>query len=106
MEEHLRFVACLIDGDFQVPANSTIHAVLCRHGRVTALGRRRPRAQGTELSPGLASRRPASSRLITACGSSASGATISAHRSGAQSHPSPVPAAEQHGQGVRQNLEA
>jgi transposase InsO family protein len=43
-----------LDGDFRVPANSTIHAVLCRHGLVKALGRRRPRAQGTELSPGLA----------------------------------------------------
>lgn len=43
-----------LDGDFRVPANSTIHAVLCRHGLVKALGRRRPRAQGTQLSPGLA----------------------------------------------------
>jgi transposase InsO family protein len=42
-----------LDGDFRVPANSTIHAVLCRHGLVKALGRRRPRAQGTELSPSL-----------------------------------------------------
>ena len=41
-----------LDGDFRVPANSTIHAVLCRHGLVKALGRRRPRAQGTALSPG------------------------------------------------------
>ncbi len=41
-----------LDGDFRVPANSTIHAVLCRHGLVKALGRRRPRAQGTKLSPG------------------------------------------------------
>lgn len=43
-----------LDGDFHVPANSTIHAVLCRHGLVKALGRRRPRAQGTQLSQGLA----------------------------------------------------
>lgn len=43
-----------LDGDFRVPANSTIHAVLCRHGLVKALGRRRPRAQGTQLSAGLA----------------------------------------------------
>ena len=42
-----------LDGDFRVPANSTIHAVLCRHGLVKALGRRRPRAQGTQLSQGL-----------------------------------------------------
>jgi transposase InsO family protein len=41
-----------LDGDFRVPANSTIHAVLCRHGLVKALGRRRPRAQGTALSQG------------------------------------------------------
>ena len=27
---------------------------MCRHGLVKALGRRRPRAQGTQLSPGLA----------------------------------------------------
>ncbi len=43
-----------LDGDFRAPANSTIHAVLCRHGLVKALGRRRPRAQGAKLSPGLA----------------------------------------------------
>src|SRR3954451_25300279 len=39
-------------GDLRVPAKSTIHAVLDRHGLVSRLGRRRNRAQGTPLSPG------------------------------------------------------
>jgi transposase InsO family protein len=43
-----------LDGDIRVPANSTIHAVLHRHGLVKALRRPRHRAQGTELSVGLA----------------------------------------------------
>jgi transposase InsO family protein len=43
-----------LDGDFRVPAKSTIHAVLCRHGLVKALGRPRHRASGTPLSAGLA----------------------------------------------------
>jgi transposase InsO family protein len=43
-----------LDGDIRVPANSTIHAVLHRHGLVKALRRSRHRAQGTELSAGLA----------------------------------------------------
>jgi len=43
-----------LDGDIRVPANSTIHAVLHRHGLVKALRRPRHRAQGTELSAGLA----------------------------------------------------
>ena len=42
-----------LDGDIRVPANSTIHAVLHRHGLVKALRRPRHRAQGTELSAGL-----------------------------------------------------
>ncbi len=41
-----------LDGDFRVPATSTIHAVLCRNDLVKALGRRRPRAKGTGLSAG------------------------------------------------------
>ncbi len=39
-------------GDVRVPARSTIHAVLDRHGLVTRMRRRR-RATGTPLSPGL-----------------------------------------------------
>jgi transposase InsO family protein len=39
-------------GDIRVPAKSTIHAVLDRHGLV-ARSRRRRRASGTPLSPGL-----------------------------------------------------
>jgi transposase InsO family protein len=39
-------------GDVRVPARSTIHAVLDRHGRVTRMRRRR-RATGTPLSQGL-----------------------------------------------------
>ena len=43
-----------LDGDIRVPAKSTIHAVLDRHGLVKRLGRRRNRATGTPLSPGIA----------------------------------------------------
>jgi transposase InsO family protein len=43
-----------LDGDIRVPAQSTVHAVLHRHGLVKAAGRPRQRAQGTELSRGLA----------------------------------------------------
>jgi transposase InsO family protein len=41
-------------GDIRIPAKSTIHAVLHRHGLVNGLRRPRPRATGTPLSPGLA----------------------------------------------------
>ena len=41
-----------LPGDFRVPAQSTIHAVLDRHGLVVRIGRRRNRAQGTPLSAG------------------------------------------------------
>ena len=41
-----------LPGDIKVPAKSTIHAVLDRHGLVSRLGRRRHRAQGTPLSQG------------------------------------------------------
>src|SRR5438874_10716635 len=37
-------------GDIRVPAKSTIHAVLDRHGLVKRLGRRRRHATGTPLS--------------------------------------------------------
>ncbi len=43
-----------LDGDFRVPAKSTIHAVLHRHHLVKGLSRRRRRAQGTPLSQGAA----------------------------------------------------
>jgi transposase InsO family protein len=43
-----------LDGDFRVPAKSTVHAVLCRHGLVKIPGRPRRRAEGTGLSPGTA----------------------------------------------------
>lgn len=43
-----------LDGDFRIPAKSTIHAVLHRHGLVKGIGRPRHRATGTSLSPGLA----------------------------------------------------
>jgi len=39
-------------GDVRVPANSTIHAVLDRHGLVRRMRKRRPRATGTPLSEG------------------------------------------------------
>jgi transposase InsO family protein len=41
-----------LDGDVRIPAKSTIHAVLCRHGLVHMPGRPRRRAEGTALSPG------------------------------------------------------
>jgi transposase InsO family protein len=41
-----------LDGDFRIPAKSTIHAVLHRHGLVKGLSRPRRRAQGTPLSEG------------------------------------------------------
>lgn len=41
-----------LDQDFRVPAKSTIHAVLHRHGLVKGMGRPRRRAQGTPLSAG------------------------------------------------------
>src|SRR5206468_5793975 len=43
-----------LDGDIRIPAKSTIHAVLHRHGLVKALRRSRQRASGTPLSPGVA----------------------------------------------------
>ena len=43
-----------LPGDVRIPAKSTIHAVLHRHGLVKGLRRPRPRAQGTALSPGIA----------------------------------------------------
>ncbi|WP_200808576.1 IS481 family transposase [Tistlia consotensis] len=43
-----------LDGDVRIPATSTIHAVLHRHGLVKPLGRPRRRATGTPLSAGAA----------------------------------------------------
>jgi transposase InsO family protein len=43
-----------LDGDVRVPAKSTIHAVLDRHGLVRRMGRKRHRATGTPLSEGAA----------------------------------------------------
>ena len=43
-----------LDGDIRIPAKSTIHAVLHRHGLVKTLRRPRSRATGTPLSAGLA----------------------------------------------------
>lgn len=41
-------------GDVRVPAKSTVHAVLDRHGLVRRNGRKRKRATGTPLSQGVA----------------------------------------------------
>jgi transposase InsO family protein len=41
-----------LNGDVRVPARSTIHAVLDRHGLVKRMGRKRQRASGTPLSEG------------------------------------------------------
>ena len=43
-----------LNGDVRVPARSTIHAVLDRHGLVKRMGRKRHRATGTPLSEGAA----------------------------------------------------
>jgi transposase InsO family protein len=43
-----------LDQDLRIPAKSTIHAVLHRHGLVKGIGRPRSRASGTELSSGAA----------------------------------------------------
>ena len=43
-----------LDQDFRVPAKSTIHTVLHRHGLVKGMNRPRHRAQGTPLSAGAA----------------------------------------------------
>jgi transposase InsO family protein len=43
-----------LNGDVRVPATSTIHAVLDRHGLVKRMGRPRNRARGTPLSEGAA----------------------------------------------------
>jgi transposase InsO family protein len=43
-----------LNGDVRVPAKSTIHAVLDRHGLVHRMSKRRNRATGTPLSPGVA----------------------------------------------------
>ena len=43
-----------LDQDLRIPAKSTIHAVLHRHGLVKGMRRRHGRATGTPLSPGAA----------------------------------------------------
>src|SRR4029078_9437200 len=43
-----------LPADVRIPAKSTIHAVLHRHGLVKAIPRLRQRASGTPLSPGIA----------------------------------------------------
>ena len=43
-----------LDQDVRIPAKSTIHAVLHRHGLVKGIRRPRSRASGTSLSPGAA----------------------------------------------------
>ena len=43
-----------LSGDIRVPAKSTIHTVLDRHGLVKRMGRKRSRASGTPLSAGAA----------------------------------------------------
>jgi len=43
-----------LDGDVRIPAKSTIHAVLYRHGLVKAIRRPHQRASGTPLSAGVA----------------------------------------------------
>jgi transposase len=49
------FLVRRLDGDVRVPAKSTIHAVLHRHGLVKVPGRPRHRVTGTPLSTGAAS---------------------------------------------------
>ena len=44
-----------LDGDVRIPAKSTVHAVLDRHGLVSRARQRRNRAEGTPLSQAVAS---------------------------------------------------
>ena len=62
-----------LDGDFLVPAKSTIHAVLCRHGLVKPLGRVRRRSAGTPLR-GVTSPTPCGALTSRASSNSATGA--------------------------------
>ena len=55
-----------LSGDVRVPARSTIHAVLDRHGLVKRVGRPRQRATGTPLSAGVLTRAPISRRRMVA----------------------------------------
>lgn len=43
-----------LPGEVRLPAISTVHCVLDRHGLVARIGRRRPRAEGTPLSQAVA----------------------------------------------------
>lgn len=52
-----------LDGDYRVPSISTVHAVMDRHGLVTHAKRRRAKASGTLLSPGLAPKRAAANHM-------------------------------------------
>ena len=52
-----------LDGDIRVPAKSTIHAVLHRHGLVKPIGRRRQRASGTSFERRRRAQRPVVRRL-------------------------------------------
>ena len=52
-----------LDGDVRVPAKSTVHAVLDRHGLVKRGGRPRHRARGTPLSDGRRAQRSVVRRL-------------------------------------------
>jgi hypothetical protein len=45
-------LVCRLAGDVRVPAKSTIHAVLDRHGLIKRAGKKRNRATGTALSTG------------------------------------------------------
>ena len=71
-----------LDGDIRIPAKSTIHAVLDRHGLVERAGRPRNRASGTPLSQGTA---PTISGAPTSRASSSSATADTAIRS-----PSPI----------------
>jgi len=67
-------------GDIRVPARSTIHAVLDRHGLVKRLGRARNRATGTPLSAGYQSQRSVVRRLQGRVQARQRSLLLSAHR--------------------------
>ncbi len=73
-----------LNGDVRVPAKSTIHAVLDRHGLVKRARKRRNRAQGTPLSR---ARRPTTCGAPTSRASSGSATGAIATRSPSPTRP-------------------
>ena len=91
-----------LPGDIRLPAKSTIHAVLDRHGLVKRMGKRRSRATGTPLSKALAPN-DLWCADFTGESSSATAATASphGHRPGPRAFPPHVRSPRDHPRGNR-----